>query len=186
MINTKLRGRIPGTKASIAKSAAPARDAPQQLWRQAQIGGLRPRPAFATSSCVRGSACLLPRQPLLFRIEGPGAPFRSGPTDRRAAWAARAGSKRAREGMGALSTTICQPTATSSWKQEVSRRVAAHQSRRGDSAAQPATPALIRQNLRQSRRPGRRTGGRALRPGAQLQPDAGCRGALRPACPGAG
>jgi uncharacterized RDD family membrane protein YckC len=40
----------------------------------------------------------------------------------------------------ALSTsTIAQPNAASSWKQEVSRRVAAHQSRRGISTALPAT-----------------------------------------------
>jgi uncharacterized RDD family membrane protein YckC len=40
-----------------------------------------------------------------------------------------------------LSTTVSQPNATSAWKHEVSLRIAAHQSRRGWSAAKPAAPA---------------------------------------------
>jgi len=45
-----------------------------------------------------------------------------------------------RRDSGALSTTVSQPDATSAWKHEVSLRIAAHQSRRGWSAAKPAAP----------------------------------------------
>jgi len=48
---------------------------------------------------------------------------------------------RKRRESGALSTSVGQPNPTSSWKQEVSLRIAAHKSRRGSSTAVPETPA---------------------------------------------
>ena len=44
-----------------------------------------------------------------------------------------------------MSTSIGQPNPATSWKQEVSQRIAAHQSRRGPSAGKPAAPVHIRQ-----------------------------------------
>ena len=47
---------------------------------------------------------------------------------------------RVRRDAGALSTTVVQPDATTSWKQEVSLRIAAHKSRKGWSPEPPVAP----------------------------------------------
>jgi uncharacterized RDD family membrane protein YckC len=140
VINKKVRGRI-RTKAKDSKGGLRARAMrPSQLWRQDNPALLPARMRNPASPAIDFTISNLQREK---RLSG------AAKADRQAQIAARTESfqrrrlspgprwKEPHEGtLGALST---QPTLTPQWKEEVNRRLAAHKSRRGQSAASETT-----------------------------------------------
>jgi hypothetical protein len=125
VINTKQRGRIPGTKVSIAKMAALVSDAPRGSGsRQISVG-------FHRARMQRSVPCLFSYvPPFSFEINVLQARFpRTSRTGTVALGREDRPQERVRRETGVMSTSLVQPHSATSWKQEVNLRLAAHRSR---------------------------------------------------------